>query len=135
MVILCKQAKSGRFDLKYDLAGFLFTVSKNLWINKVKKESRMVKFENQDDITPAYDFTSDIITNEKARTLKEIIQRLGEKCFRLLQLAVYQQLDNNEICTVMGFSTLNAVKTQKYKCKQKLIGLIESNPTYKEVLE
>jgi RNA polymerase sigma factor (sigma-70 family) len=135
MVILCKQVKAGRYDAQYDISGFLYTISKNLWINKAKKDRRMTRFEKQDDIMQSYDFTADIITREKARTLKEIIAKLGEKCFRLLQLSIYQQYDNNEICTMMGFATVNAVKTQKYKCKQKLLELIASNPSYREVID
>jgi len=95
----------------------------------------MVSLQKSDESAYIYDYTPDIITSEKSRTLKEMIQKLGEKCFRLLQLAVYQQLDNNEICTIMGFATVNAVKTQKYKCKQKLLELIETNTSYKEVIE
>ena len=135
IVILCKQVKTGKYDTKYDVSGFLFTVSKNLWINKVKKQSRMVSLEKQEETIHQYDFTADIITNEKSRTLKEMIRKLGEKCFELLHLAVYQQLDSDEICKIMGFATINAVKTQKYKCKQKLLELIESDPSYKEVID
>jgi RNA polymerase sigma factor (sigma-70 family) len=135
VVILCKHVRTGRYDNRQDLSGFLFTVSKNLWINKVKQSSRMVRLEKHNEATHMYDFTADIITHEKAQTLKQMIRQLGEKCFELLQLAVYQQLDYQEICVRMGFATVNAVKTQKYKCKQKLMELIKSNPSYQEVIE
>ena len=110
-------------------------VGKNLWINKVKKESRMINLEMQEAREPDYDYTADIMTRERARTLKEMICRLGEKCYRLLQLSIHQQLDYSEICAEMGFATVDAVKTQKYKCKQKLLELIDSNPHYREVIE
>lgn len=135
MVILCKQVRTGNYNLNFDVSGFLFTVCKNLWINKVKRESRTVSLETQGEKASTYDFTLDIITKEKAKTLKEMIQKLGEKCFKLLQLAVYQQIENHEICAIMGFTTVNAVKTQKYKCKQKLLEMIESDPSYREVIE
>ncbi len=95
----------------------------------------MVRLETQVEAPGFYDFTADIITPARSKTLKEIMIKLGEKCFKLLQMAVYQQLDNTEICTAMGFATVNAVKTQKYKCKQKLIEMLQSDPTYREVLE
>ncbi len=120
--------------MKHNIEGFLFTVSKNLWINKVKREKRMTGLENINEAY-GYDYSPDIITKEKTRTLKEMIRKLGEKCYQLLQMAIYQQFNNHEICAAMGFSTVNAVKTQKYKCKQKLLELIKSNPTYKEVME
>lgn len=135
VVVLCNQARTGRYDLKYEIEGFLFTVSKNLWINKVKKEKRMTTLQNHELMTGDSDFTSEIITKEKTATLKEMIRELGEKCYQLLQLAVYQQTDSSAICSIMGFASVNAVKTQKYKCKQKLLEMIRSNPSYREVIE
>jgi len=135
IVVLCKQVRAGKFDNRYEVEGFLFTVCRNLWINKAKKESRMIALKDQEIHDTEHDFTHDIITHEKAHTLKEMIRKLGEKCYQLLQLAVYQQTDNSEICTIMGFATVNAVKTQKYKCKQKLLEIIKSDPSYREVIE
>ncbi|MBA7686301.1 hypothetical protein ES703_94744 [subsurface metagenome] len=135
IVILCKQIKLGRYDTKYEIAAFLYSVSRNLWINKVKKDQRQTSFPENFEEKENYDFTDDIITDQKAKTLKEVIRELGEKCFKLLQYALYQNISNKEICRLMGFATVNAVKTQKYKCKQKLIKMIELNPSYREIIE
>ena len=135
VVCLCRQIKQGRFNEKYEIAAFLYSVSRNLWINKVKKESRTVELKHDTEIREDYDFSNDIITDQKAKTIKEVIRQLGEKCYQLLQYAFYQKRSNDEICGLMGFSTVNAVKTQKYKCKQKLVALVESNLGFKEVFE
>lgn len=135
MVILCRRIKENRFDTKYEVSGFLYSVCRNLWINKVKRENRLVKISETMDNSENYDFTNDIITEQKRKTLKEVIARLGEKCFKLLQLSIYNNLSGNEICSMMGFTSVDAVKTQKYKCKQKLNELLEMNPVYKEVIE
>lgn len=135
MVILCKQIKMGKFDSKYEVSGFLYSVCRNLWINKVKKENRMVPLPDHVESFESYDFTNDIITDQKSKVLKELIARLGEKCFKLLQLSIYNNLTGNEICEMMGFTSVDAVKTQKYKCKHKLIEILELNPVYKEVIE
>ena len=135
IVILCKQIKLGRYNTKYDIAGFLYSVSRNLWINKAKKDNRQIELPENYEEKEAYDFTDDIITNQKAKILQKVIRELGKKCFELLQLALYQNLSGEEICKKMGFATVNAVKTQKYKCKQKLMKMIETNPSYQEVLE
>jgi RNA polymerase sigma factor (sigma-70 family) len=135
MVILCKQIKMSRFDKKYEVSGFLYSVCRNLWINKVKKEKRIIPLPDHLEGYENYDFTNDIITDQKSKVLKEVIVRLGEKCFKLLQLSIYNNLSGNEICDMMGFTSVNAVKTQKYKCKQKLLEILELNPVYKEVIE
>lgn len=135
IICLCKYIKQGKFNEKYEVAGFLYSVSRNLWINKVKKESRITELEESTDIKEDYDFSNDIITDQKARTIREVIKQLGEKCYQLLQYAFYQKRSNSEICEIMGYSTVNAVKTQKYKCKQKLVALVESNKGFKEVFD
>lgn len=135
VVILCKHIKSGRYNTNYEIDAFLYSVSRNLWINKAKRDLRQTELpENYEEKEP-YDFTDDIITHEKEKTIKQLIRELGKKCYELLSYALYQNLTGEEICKKMGFSTVNAVKTQKYKCKQKLIKMIETNPSYKEVLE
>jgi RNA polymerase sigma factor (sigma-70 family) len=135
IVCLCKQVKQGKFDEKYEVAAFLYSVSRNLWINKVKKENRTTELHESIEIKEEYDFSNDIITEQKAKTIRELIKQLGKKCYELLQYAFYQNRSNNEICDIMGFSTVNAVKTQKYKCKQKLMAMVESNREFKEVFE
>lgn len=135
IVILCKQIRENRYNSKYEIAAFLYTVSKNLWINKVKKDNRQTEFSENFKEAEHHDFTDDIITDQKASILQKAIRELGKKCFELLQYAFYQKLSGEEICAKMGFATVNAVKTQKYKCKQKLIKMIEMNPLYQEVLE
>jgi RNA polymerase sigma factor (sigma-70 family) len=135
MVALCKQIKSGKFDSKYEIAGFLYSICRNLWINKVKREKRNVAMPDIIEQADSYDYSNDIITTEKEKVLKEIISKLGEKCFQLLQFSVYEDYSGSEICELMGFTSIDAVKTQKYKCKQKLISLFEIYPAYKEVIE
>ena len=135
LVVLCKQIKLNRFDEKYEISAFLYSICRNLWINKAKRESRLVSLQEKYDHIENEDFSEYIITKEKERLLKEIAGKLGKKCFELLQQAIFYQSSTDEIIKNMGFSTANAVKTQKYKCKQKLIKLIDENPGYKEVVE
>lgn len=135
LVCLCRLIKEEKFKEKYEVAGFLYSVSRNLWINKVKKDSRMQHWPDDMEVMENYDFSNDIMTEENARTIRETIKLLGEKCFKLLQYAMHYNKSNNEICELMGFATVNAVKTQKYKCKQKLSSIIESSPAIKEVID
>ena len=52
-----------------------------------------------------------------------------------LQYSVYHHKTNSEICQLMKFATENSVKTQKYKCKQKLMEIMEAHPALQEVLD
>ena len=135
MVVLCRQIQSSKFDSKYNVAGFIFVVCRNLWINKVKVDKRHISLETNHEKTDDYDFTDDIVTEQKQKVLKEIASKLGEKCFKLLQYSIFNDYKPDEIVERMGFATVNAVKTQKYKCKQKLYAILNEHKNYQEVLE
>lgn len=135
VVTLCKQIHLKKYDEKYELAGFLYSVSRNLWINKVKRDKRITSIPENFDLGEITDFTDGILTKENEKTLKDITEKLGQKCLELLKQSVFYKTSSEEIIKKMGFSTANAVKTQKYKCKQKLLKIIDENPLYKEVVE
>ncbi len=135
LMSLCKQIKMGKFDIKYDLAGFLYVVCRNLWINKAKYDSRMKPLSDYHEEIESHDFSNDIVTDQKERILKSLLSKLGQKCLELLQYSVYYNKSHEEICELMGFATVNSVKTQKYKCKQKLLKLLESHPYYNDAIE
>ena len=135
MVILCRQIQSSKFDTNHDVSGFIYVVCRNLWINKAKIDKRHIPLETNHEKTDNYDFTDDIITDQKQKLLKEIAEKLGDKCFKLLQYSIFHDFKADEIVEKMGFASVNAVKTQKYKCKQKLYAILNENKNYQEVLE
>lgn len=135
VVALSKQISLGRYNEQHELAGFLYSVSRNLWVNKVKRDSRQVRMAEKYEASDSYDYSNDIMTNERARALKSITEKLGEKCFKLLKYSIFLKASSEEIINEMGFATANAVKTQKYKCKQKLFKILEENPDLNEVIE
>lgn len=135
ILVLCKQVKENKFNISFEIDGFIYSVSRNLWINKMKKESNHHKFqENHYPSIEKDDFSDYIITKENEDMIRNILEKLGEKCVQLLQFSIYYRYSNREIQKRMKFTSEDAVKTQKYKCKQKLIKLMETYPAVKELI-
>jgi RNA polymerase sigma factor (sigma-70 family) len=136
IMVFYKYVMEDKFDMKYDIGAFVFSVSKNIWLNRLRKESREISLpENadfQDDIENIMD---SLITREREELISELLVNLGKKCEELLRYSVFYHLRNSEICEKMGFSTENAVKTRKYKCMQRLITFIEERPGLKKRLQ
>jgi RNA polymerase sigma factor (sigma-70 family) len=128
MVAFCKYVKMNKFNEKYSVSGFIYSVSKNLWINKARKQKKVVLteetevYEKEVDTQNALNF---LISNEREEEVRQLFNKLGERCRQLLQMSIYQELSGKEICEKMGFASENGVKTQKYKCKQKLLQIIK----------
>ena len=136
IMVFYKYVKEDKFDPKYDIGAFVFTVSKNLWLNRLRKESREVVLPEYVDFSDiGGDVMDRLITREREEAISEILAKLGQRCEELLRYSIFFRMKNTEICEKMGFSTENAVKTRKYKCMQKLINYIEERPGLKNALQ
>lgn len=128
VIILFKQVRLDRFDPQYKIKSFLFTVAKNLWINRVKRMNRTVNLkEDYDFIETNKSVLHNLIDEERNNLIHYLLDQIGENCKQLLTLSVFESLSMKEICKKMGYSSENAAKTRNYKCKQKLIDLIKNN--------
>ena len=136
VLALCKQVMMNKYNEKYEIDGFIYSVSRNLWINKSKREQRKINLENfSDQIDNSDDFSDYIITRENEHIINTILEKLGRKCVELLKFSIFYKITNREICKKMSFTSEDAVKTQKYKCKQKLIKIMDEFPVVKELID
>jgi RNA polymerase sigma factor (sigma-70 family) len=136
VIVFYRYVKEDKFDPKFDIGAFVFAVSKNLWLNRLRKENReVVQPEYVDFSDTGGNILDHIITREREEAVSEVLAKLGERCEKLLRYSIFYRMKNTEICKIMGFSTENAVKTRKYKCMQQLISYIEDRPGLKNTLQ
>ena len=136
IMVFYRYVKEGKFDPRYEIGAFIFAVSRNLWLNRLRKENREVILPEHVEFQDAGENIMDnLMTREREATIAVLLGKLGKKCEELLRYSVFYRMRNTEICEKMGFSTENAVKTRKYKCMQKLISFIEDRPGLKEILQ
>jgi RNA polymerase sigma factor (sigma-70 family) len=135
VIALYKYVIQNKFKEENGVAAFVFTVSKNLWINRVKQKNKFVgDSELNKNIAEENDFLAETINQERAVKIREILSKLGETCKELLTYKIYHQMSMEEISTKMGFNNADTAKTKHYKCKQRLIKLVKENEQLKEFL-
>ena len=122
LLVFYKYVKTNRFDEKYAIGAFLRTVSRNLWINQVNKESRNSAISDKETEIP-FEGNAEIelISQEREAKILELFSKLGERCKDLLVLTIFHQFSMKDVCERLGFSTEDAAKTKNYKCKQRLL--------------
>jgi len=128
VIIFYKYVLAGKFKEEYNISGFIYTVCRNLWINKVKHEKLLTRIDSNREVS---DYSKDIldylITKEREAMVKKYMEKLGEKCRKLLSYIFYYQLTTKELCEKMGYSNTDILKTKKYKCKKRLMELIKNH--------
>jgi RNA polymerase sigma factor (sigma-70 family) len=123
--------KQGKFDSNHKPEAFIYTVSKNLYIDYMRRQNKSVKIEAFDESSSQQVNSplEKLISEEKEMKVKALFSRLGETCNRLLMYCFYHDLPAKEICEKMGFGSEDVLKTKKYKCKQRLLQLIKEDPS------
>jgi RNA polymerase sigma factor (sigma-70 family) len=130
MMIFYKQVIKNSFDTKYNVYGYLYKLSINCWINKIKKESRMELMDEMAETRSEETLvvTESMISDHDENLLKNLFSDIGEKCIELLTYTIYNNLLMEDIMIRMGLTSVIAVKMQQQRCKQKLVKEIEKNP-------
>lgn len=129
-----KLVVTGKFNEKYEVSGFIYSVSRNLWINRVKKINRHVSVDNQStQELEDESFLEGVFSQEKRDLVKTLFDQLESKCKEILTYTVYQSMTMEDICGRMGFASENAAKTSNYRCKKKMMELVKSSSLYKEI--
>ena len=129
IIKLYDYVKLNKFKPTYSIEAFVVTIAKNKIIDTLRKKNRMSEVEIDEINTPKDLIIDDdlLVTEEKKKALEHLFSTIGERCKELLLLRKYDKRSMIEICEIMGFSSEDSVKTQTYKCKQKLIKSLENN--------
>lgn len=128
VMIFYKYVITGQYHENYDISGFLYSVCRNLWINKVKRDRFTTRLQNDiEGKETGRNILDDIISAERETEVRGFLSELGGRCRELLQYVFYHQLTTKEICEKMGFANEDTLKTKKYKCKQRLLEIINNS--------
>jgi RNA polymerase sigma factor (sigma-70 family) len=135
LIIFYEKAKSGKLQLTCSIGTYLYSISRNLWLKRLKKMNyASVRIEDIQDFL-AIPNENSLHENEKLVILiNEIFDKLSEKCRKVLISFYYDNLSMSEIKKVTGYKSVQTVKNKKYKCMKELIKIIDSSKSIKETL-
>lgn len=131
IMYLYKHILAGKYNDKYTVFGFLFTLCINRWLNSIRKNSRSISVDFQEDEYYQHleaDFQEIAMASNDANLLTSLFGKIGEKCIEMLHYTIYQDLMVEDIQYRMGMETEGATKMQLKRCKEKLYKEIENNP-------
>lgn len=125
MMILCQKIMTNEFNESASVHGFVVSVAQHKWIDKIRKDRKLIF---SDDV-PEYSFENEnelnkIVDLERSEQISTLFANLGDSCKELMTAIYFQFRSMKEIAIENGYSNDNSVKSQHYKCKQKLLKLI-----------
>lgn len=120
LVVLYENACKPNFQLTASIKTYLYSVCRNLWLKQLrtaKKHANIADCEQFIEVTIPETATE----NERQLAVMEAcMQKLGEKCQKLLTMFYYAKASMETIAGELGYTNAANAKNQKYKCLMQL---------------
>lgn len=120
-------------DLK-ETEPYLYVMVKNLWVSKMRKDSKIQLTEDLLKFKEAKAANHDFESEKKYEILNDALESLGGICRDLLQLTFYMDNSLKMASEKLGLSGADVARTYQYRCKKKLFETLKNNLELKELL-
>ncbi len=123
--------QKGKFRFESGIRTFLISISKNVWLNEMRKrqrsDNREKVFETGRDQGDA-DISEAIGDRELKQQLQKLLADLGASCRKILILFYYENLSMKEMVAHLHYENEQVVRNKKYKCLKQLTDMLKENP-------
>ncbi len=122
LIVLHKNTQKEGFSLSCKMGTYLYSIARNIWLKKLKKNSRLVSIsETEKEFIPISDDNTKILDKMEERNLLfSYLQKLGEDCRKVLRFFYFDGMRLDEIATQMGYNSAEVAKNKKFRCFQAL---------------
>jgi RNA polymerase sigma factor (sigma-70 family) len=125
-----------KFEAGKSVDAFIFSIGRNMWINRAKQKNKMVRgvkeevFSDHQNEDQNNEF-SHLFSEDKSAKMEALLTKLGERCKELLTYSIFYNMKMVDIAKKMAFSNADTVKTKNYKCKKRLMKIINEDEQVK----
>ncbi len=120
----------GNFKEGASVDAFIFSVGRNKWINRAKQRNKLVSGVAEESLghsNPEEEGFSKIMEEDNTDKMNALLEKLGARCKELLTLSIFYNLKMADIAEKMAFSNADTAKTKNYKCKKRLMKIINED--------
>ncbi len=136
VIVFYREVKLNKMKEDTNIDGFIYTVARNLYLNKLRVTNRQESFDYSEEALYAEKPSVErhLEMKDSENEMMKLLESLGDKCKELLKALIFDELDYQEVALKLGFASGDVVKTQKHRCKKKLEKMLEENPVlYKKL--
>lgn len=132
--IAVRHRKEG-ITIETSFGGYLFKVCKNLWRRELNSYKKRVTNRGVIELTSEYrDYSLAVMEQKRQELLIEKLDKISGNCKNILTL-FFAKTPYKEIVETTEYNSESAVRQRVFKCKKKLIELIENDERYKSLIE
>ena len=125
MIVLYAKVNTEGFELTCSLKTYLYSVARNLWLNKLKARGKysVVDYDKEYiELVPEELKTLD--ANPRYKRIMDQFANIGESCKEILFNFYFHRMSMHAIAKDMGFANEQVAKNKKSRCLKKLKHLV-----------
>ena len=136
IIALDDNIRKNKFRGDGDLNAYLYSICRFLWLNKLKRNKKMVYTENEAELDQVqYDTPETLsLADEQKNIINELLDRLGDKCKQILELWKLSY-SMEEIAEKVGLGNAGIARRQRYNCYQKLLKIVDEEAGLRNILK
>ena len=135
MYALFYNAKKEGFKINITIEAYLTAICKNIWFKNLKKRRKSgVTNIGEKELNIGVDGDKALEWAEEQQLMRKKFKLLSPGCQKLLTL-FFEGATMEMIAEKMDFSSTKYARKKKYKCKEKLVKLVQNDPIFKELMK
>ncbi|HVI47309.1 MAG TPA: sigma-70 family RNA polymerase sigma factor [Chitinophaga sp.] len=119
VIVLLHKIKQPGFVLTSSVKTYLFAVSKNLWLRKLR-DDKYEYCDNDKMLMTCEHHTDETHTEGQYEQLKDWFKRITAQCQQVLKALFFMQEPMETLMHRMGWKNKHTASNQKYKCLQQI---------------
>ncbi len=125
LIVLYSKARDMNFELSSNLKTYLYSVARNLWLNKLKLRNRMNIKPMDDELKELEGDLPDVLeASPRQKRIQREFPNIGKGCQEILYNYYYNRMSMHAIAEEMGLANDQVAKNKKSRCLKKLKELI-----------
>jgi RNA polymerase sigma factor (sigma-70 family) len=119
IIILLNKVRQPEFVLTSSLKTYLFSISKNMWLKKLRDAKRLNP-NTELTSTPAQSLLDDPSENNGEEKISTWLDKITANCKRILKAIFFLGEPMDSLMTKMGWKNKHSASNQKYKCIEQI---------------
>ena len=121
ILVLLEKVPKEDFNLTSSLKTYIFAISSNLWLKRLRDGSKIVKTELDvyEKYLTDYEEAESDVSHANTNRLVRVFKIMTNKCITLLKAIFYDEKNIDTITKDYGYTNKHNAQNQKYKCLEQ----------------
>jgi len=120
LIVLIKKVKSNNFALTSSLKTYIYSISRNLWLKKLRDSKPVfVSGESFDEI-PSDESENILEEQHDTALVKKWLLMISDHCRNLIRKMFFENTSLEKIMLFFGYKNKQSAANQKYKCLEQV---------------